>query len=99
AIPLLKQASDLDDTDRGLKLLLADTLAAAEFYDEAAYLLEGLLEEFGRRRTKERATVHKQLARIAQATGDLDAALEQAEAAAKIERTDAGILMLVGQLA
>src|SRR5690606_31776776 len=62
-------------------------------------LLVGLLAEFGRRRTKERATVHVQLARIAQANGDLDEALAQAEAAANIERTDAVILMLVGEFA
>lgn len=99
AVPLLESAIALDSQDRSLKLLLADTLRAAERYEEAAELLHNLLEEFGRRRTKERASVHQQLARIAQAAGNLDEALEQAEAAAKIERTDAGILMLVGQLA
>lgn len=99
AIPLLEQAIELDAEDRGLKLMLADTLRTAESYDHAADILTGLLEEFGRRRTKERAVVHMQLARIAQAQGNLDEALQQAEAAAKIERTDAQILMLVGQLA
>lgn len=99
AIPLLRSAIVLDSTDKGLKLLLADTLRTAERLDEAAELLVGLLAEFGRRRTKERATVHVQLARIAQANGDLDEALAQAEAAANIERTDAVILMLVGEFA
>jgi tetratricopeptide (TPR) repeat protein len=99
AIPLLESAILLDSSDRSLKLLLADTLRAAERFDAAAQLLHELLADFGRRRTKEKATVHTQLARIAQATGNLDEALEQAEAAAKIERTDPGILMLVGQLA
>ncbi len=99
AVPFLERAIAIDPQDRGLKLLLADTLRAAEHYEPAAEILTSLLEEFGRRRTKERAVVHQQLARIAQARGDLDEALEQAEAAAKIERTDAGILMLVGQLA
>lgn len=99
AVPFLERAIFIDSQDRGLKLLLADTLRSAEHYEPAAEILTNLLEEFGRRRTKERAIVHQQLARIAQARGDLDEALEQAEAAAKIERTDAGILMLVGQLA
>src|SRR5690606_4484865 len=99
AIPLLRSAIVLASTDKGLKLLLADTLRTAERLDEAAELLVGLLAEFGRRRTKERATVHVQLARIAQANGDLDEALAQAEAAANIERTDAVILMLVGEFA
>ncbi len=96
---LLEQALVLDPDDRGLKLALADTLRVAEKYDPAANLLTGLLEEFGRRRTTERALVHTQLARIAQATGQLEQALEQAESAAKIERTDPEILMLLGQLA
>ena len=99
AIPLLERAISLDDNDRSLKLVLADTLRSSEKYEEAALLLTQLLEEFGRRRTKERAIVHTQLARIARSAGDLDEALEQAEAAAKIERTDPSVLMLVGQLA
>jgi tetratricopeptide (TPR) repeat protein len=95
----LQRALLLDPDDRGLRLGLADTLRCKEDYGPAAELLTGLLEEFGRRRTKERAVVHTQLARIAHATGNLDEALEQAEAAAKIERTDPEILMLLGQLA
>src|SRR5690606_7867743 len=62
-------------------------------------LLTGLLEEFGRRRTRERASVHHHLARIALATGDLDEALAQAEEASKIERTDPSMLMLLAQVA
>lgn len=99
AIPLLEAATLLDPSDRGLTLLLADTLRTAGRLEAAVALLQNLLSEFGRRRTKQRAAVHTQLARIAQATGDLEEALEQAESAAKIERTDPIILMLVGQLA
>src|SRR5690606_2585913 len=68
-------------------------------YDESRDLLTALLEEFGRRRTKERAAVHHHLAKIALATGNLDEALLQAEEASKIERTDPGILMLLAQVA
>lgn len=96
---LLERALVLDPDDRSLKLALADTLRVAQKYEPAAALLSGLLEEFGRRRTTERALVHTQLARIAQETGDIEGALSQAEAAAKIERTDPEILMLLGQLA
>lgn len=96
---LLQSALVLDPDDRSLKLTLADTLRVAQKYEPAAELLSALLEEFGRRRTTERALVHTQLARIAQETGDLARALEQAESAAKIERTDPEILMLLAQLA
>lgn len=99
AIPLLEVAISLDQTDRGLKLMLADTLRICGQNEEAREILQQMLEEFGRRRTSERAMVHVQLARIAEAVGDIDEAVEQADAASKIERSDAGVLMLVGQLA
>ncbi len=99
AVPLLQQAMELDPQERGIKLQLSDTLREVGRFEEAAEILTDLLTEFGRRRTREKAVVHAQLARIARASGQLDEALEHAEAAAKIERTDATILMLVGQLA
>lgn len=99
AIPLLDRAVGLAPADQALRLVLADGLRKAARYDESRALLTALLEEFGRRRTKERAQVHHHLAKIAQATGDLDQALEQAEEASKIERTDPAILMLLAQVA
>lgn len=99
AIPLLDEAIALDGSDRSLKLLLADTLRNCQRYEEAREILKGMLEEFGRRRTRERAMVHMQLARIAESLNELDEAIEQADAAANIERSDAAILMLVGELA
>lgn len=99
AIPLLQRAVVLDPADRSLRLLLADGLLLVGRYDESRELLTALLEEFGRRRTKDRASVHHHLAKIALATGDLDEALLQAEEASKIERTDPSILMLLAQVA
>lgn len=99
ALPLLAQAVELDRSDRSLRLLLADGLRVAGRLDESRELLTALLEEFGRRRTKERAAVHHHLAKIALALGDLDEALSQAEEASKIERTDPAILMLLAQVA
>lgn len=99
AIPLLERAVELAPTDRSLRLSLADGLLVAGRYEESRQLLTGLLEEFGRRRTRERASVHHHLARIALATGDLDEALAQAEEASKIERTDPSMLMLLAQVA
>ncbi len=99
AVNLLDQALSLAPADRGLKILLADCLLEHGGFERARGILHGLLEEFGRRRTKERASVHKLLARIARADGAPDEALSQAEEAAKIERMDPGILMLLAELA
>ncbi|HSC87891.1 MAG TPA: tetratricopeptide repeat protein [Polyangiaceae bacterium] len=99
AIPLFDRASQLAPEDRALRLTLAEALRENAEYDRARQLLSDMLEEFGRRRTKERAQVHEQLALIAEAVDELDEALEQAESASKIERMDARILLLVGRLA
>lgn len=99
AIPLLEEAVRLAPEDRDLRLSLANALAAGKRYEQAEELLRSLLEEFGRRRTPEKAVVHFQLARIARATGDLDTALDQLQSAASIERSDPGILKLLGDVA
>ena len=99
AIPLLERAVRIASGDQALRLMLADGLRLAGRFDESRALLLALLEEFGRRRTKERAAVHHHLAKIALATGELEQALEQAEEASKIERTDPAILMLLAQVA
>lgn len=99
AIPLLERAVKLDPTDRSLRLRLSDALRQAARYDESRELLEGMLAEFGRRRTSERATVHYYLAKIGQASGELDQALEHLEAAAGIQRGDPVVLKLLGDVA
>lgn len=98
AIPLLLRARALAPDDQALRLTLADALRQAGRYDEARELLEGLLAEFGRRRTPERANVHFQLALIARATQQLDDALNELEAAAAIQRTDPVILKTLGDV-
>lgn len=99
SIPLLERAVALDGKDRDLKLGLADAYRNAERYPEARQLLTALLEEFGRRRTPERARVHFQLAQIARATGDLDVALEQLDLASKVDRDNIEMLELLGEVA
>jgi tetratricopeptide (TPR) repeat protein len=99
SIPLLERAVALDGKDRDLKLSLADAYRHAARHDEARQLLTLLLEEFGRRRTPERAQVHFQLAQIARATGDLDVALEQLDLASKVDRDNIEMLELLGEVA
>lgn len=99
AIPLLQQAHHLEPDDQELRLLLARAMRQAGQLPPARELLEGLLDEFGRRRTPQRANVHFQLALLERTEGRLDAALEQLDAAAKIQRTDPLILKTLGDVA
>jgi len=99
AIPLLERAVALEPQDRPLRLSLADGLRHAERYEEARVLLSTLLEEFGRRRTPERAKVHYQLAQIARAMGNLDVALKELDLASKVDRDNIEMLQLLGEVA
>lgn len=99
AIPLLERAVALDSADKALRLNLGDALREAGRHPEARQLLSDLLEEFGRRRTPEKAAVHYGLAKTAQAAGELSDALEQLEAASSIQQGDPAILKLLGDVA
>jgi tetratricopeptide (TPR) repeat protein len=99
AIPLLQRAYELVPDDQALRLQLAEGLRLAGRLQPARGLLESLLSEFGRRRTPERANVHYQLALIERAEGNLEPALEQLDAASKIQRTDPVILKTLGDVA
>jgi lipopolysaccharide biosynthesis regulator YciM len=99
AIPLLEQAVQLEPGDRALRLSLADAFRETRRYEEARRLLTVVLEEFGRRRTPERARVHYQLAQIARATGDLDVALKELDLASKVDRDNIPMLQLLGEVA
>jgi tetratricopeptide (TPR) repeat protein len=99
AIPLLERAVALDSEDKALRLTLGDALREAGRHQESRQLLSDLLEEFGRRRTPEKAAVHYGLAKAAQTAGDLAEALEQLEAASSIQQGDPAILKLLGDVA
>lgn len=99
AIPLLQRAYELVPDEQNLRLSLAEAQRLAGRLAPARSLLESLLSEFGRRRTAERANVHFQLSLIERAEGNLDAALEQLDAAARIQRTDPLILKTLGDVA
>ncbi|MCC6875516.1 MAG: tetratricopeptide repeat protein, partial [Sandaracinaceae bacterium] len=99
AIPVLQQGVQLAPDDNDLKAQLALGLRVAGRLDEARVILEQLIESFGRRRSPERAAVHYQLAQVAHAAKDLDAALEQLEQAKKMDPSNAAVLRMSGQLA
>lgn len=99
AIPLLEQAVKLSPGERQLRLWLAEASRLGGQLPQARQLLSDLLDEFGRRRTPERAHVHFQLALIDRAERKLDAALEHLDAASSISRSDALILRTLGDVA
>ncbi len=99
AVELLERAVELAPGDRGVRAGLADAMRASGQLDAAQRILEELLAEFGRRRPPERATVHYQLAQLAQARGDMAEALTQLDTASGIDTAHGGALLLLGQLA
>lgn len=98
AVPVLERAAALAPEDRGVRTALADAMREAGQFDAARAILDALVEGFGRHRPPERAQVHFQLARIAQARGDLPGALQQLELASSIDMAHPGIFKLLGDL-
>lgn len=85
AVPALEKALSVVPGDRSLRTQLAVGLRAAQRYDEAITLINELIEEFGRRRSPERAALHVELARVRKAQGQGAAALEELELASKMD--------------
>lgn len=98
AVPVLERAASLAPEDRGVRTALADAMREAGQFEEARAILDALVEGFGRHRPPERAQVHFQIARIAQARGDLAGALQQLELASSIDMGHPGIFKLLGDL-
>ncbi|MFT3772152.1 MAG: tetratricopeptide repeat protein [Minicystis sp.] len=98
AIPILEALIALAPTDRPARLTLASAWRGAGEIERARDLLTKLLEEYGRRRSPERAEVHFQLAQVAMAAGDAEAAKAQLETATSISTEHAGALRALAGL-
>ena len=85
AVPVLQLAVNRLPVDRWVRTRLAEGLRVAGRNAEARALLEGLLEEMGRRRSKERAAIHHQLALVARADKDMASAIEHLDQAATMD--------------
>lgn len=84
AVPALQRALALAPADRSLRLALAEGLRTAGRLAEARAVLEGVLEEYGRRQSRERAALHHQVAQVARAEKNPKLALQHLEQASSV---------------
>ncbi len=98
AIPALEKARELAPGDRGILQQLAVGLRVAGRHEEARAILDGLIEEFGRRRSAERAAVHVEIAMVAKAQGNREEALEQLKLGSKMDVGNPRIQRMVAEL-
>ncbi|HTR54354.1 MAG TPA: tetratricopeptide repeat protein [Kofleriaceae bacterium] len=99
AIPALEKALALDPTDKDLRTALAIGQRVAGKLPEARALLKELIEDFGRRRSPERAALHVELARVSQAEGKIDEAIAEMEAASKMDVSNTAIQKELAEMA
>jgi len=99
AIPALETALALDPTDRDLRTALAIGQRVAGKLAEARAALTELINDFGRRRSPERAALHVELARVSQAEGKIDEAMTEMEAASKMDVSNAAIQKELAEMA
>jgi tetratricopeptide (TPR) repeat protein len=99
AIPILERAASEAPDDRDIRTLLAIAYRVDGRLDEAHALLTEVVESYGRRRNAERATVHHHLALVYQAQGKFADALNELEAATKMDVRNPTILATLGSLA
>ncbi|HWO18097.1 MAG TPA: hypothetical protein VNO30_04955 [Kofleriaceae bacterium] len=99
AIPALETALALDPSAKELRAALAIGQRVAGRLPEARAALTELINDFGRRRSPERAALHVELARVAQAEGKIDEAMTEMEAASKMDASNAAIQKELAEMA
>ena len=99
AIPALETALLLDPTDRDLRTALAIGQRVAGKLVESRTALTELINDFGRRRSPERAALHVELARVALAERKVDEAMTEMEAASKMDVSNAAIQKELAEMA
>lgn len=99
ALPLLQKALTLDPEEPSVRLVLGDALTRAGAHEEALAAFRSQLERYGDRRPRERALVHRHLAKSLLHQGQPAEALTQLNAAAEIHPEHPTILFELGRLA
>ncbi|MEI9950773.1 MAG: tetratricopeptide repeat protein [Pseudomonadota bacterium] len=99
AVPLLARAIELEPDDQRQRLQLANALFLAERYDEATQVLLAQIERYGARRPKDRALAHFLMARALLGARREAEALQELDAASKIDPAHPGIMQLLARMA
>lgn len=99
SVPVLRKAVTITEDDRALRRMLATGLRMAGELDDGKALLEGLIADFGRRRSPERAAIHLELAHVHHAQGATQEAIEQLDRASKMDASNVTILNTLASLA
>jgi tetratricopeptide (TPR) repeat protein len=99
AIPALEKALELDPSDKDLRTALATGKRTAGDLVAARQLLTELIADFGRRRSPERAALHVELARVAQAEGKTEEAMTEMESASKMDTSNTAIQRELAEMA
>ncbi len=99
ALAALEKAVGLAPGDAGLRSQYAEALFAAGELAQARVILESLIHESGRRRSRERALLHQRVARVARAESRPAEALEHLEQAAEMDMDNAATLEILAAVA
>ncbi len=99
AVPALERAVALAPGERSLRLALADGLRASGRHADARAVLEGLLEEYGRRQSRERAGLHLQIAMVARVEKALDLAAKHLDQAAAVLLDNIDVQLALAEVA
>jgi golgin subfamily B member 1 len=99
AVPVLERAVALSPTDKELRLSLADSLRASGRFADARKVLETLLEEYGRRQSRERANLHLLIAKVARAEQDPALAAKHLEQAAQVLLDNMDVQLALAEVA
>jgi len=99
AVPVLERAVALAPEERALRLALADGLRVSGRLAEARAVLEGLLQEYGRRQSRERAGLHLQIATVARAEKNGELAAKHLEQAAAVLLDSVDVQLALAEVA
>jgi tetratricopeptide (TPR) repeat protein len=99
ALPLLKQALALDPEEPSVRLVLGDALSRTGAHEQALAAFRAQLDRYGDRRPRERALVHRHLAKSLLEQGRPGDALAELDVAAEIHPEHPTILHELAHLA
>ncbi len=99
ALSAVEKAATMAPGDRAMRTTFADALFVSGDLVRAREVLQELLKESGRRRSRERAAVHLRLAKVARGQGNAVEALENLDQAAEMDMDNAVVLQLTGEVA